>query len=388
MQTAKRVKARGKKPPESGFTLVEMLIGSTILLVVIVITMSLYNRSNKIVVDQQQYSDIQHDVRSAMYFISRDVQNAGVGFNAQLTGFFIEGTDAFGPGPESSDALRLMGNYEFPLSLRIERIVGVNARLYDGELLNMPYTCPDDLVNRTVMLVSTSCPGCFAYRYIGPNSVKGCDGTNSFISFQSSSSELNPPGGKFDESCGDECWENGIITFGEIKYYWLDTTGYPADYSGLNLTVGGDGYLGIANTLYMTSNLADGSTSHTPVSMDIESIQFQYNGDLDEDGVLDGFTDWDNANWTILAGDDSATRTAKGIVISRIRQVRMWVLGRTPKAFVSIRGTQPTSLHIFRRPAVANVAAASVDDNHRRFLLESAATIRNMSLGLYNEGIR
>ena len=373
---------------QRGFTLIEMLISSVILLTVVLISLSLYSRSNRIVVDQQLYADLQNEVRSAMYFISRDVQNAGVGLNIQLTGFFIEGTDAFGPGPDSSDALRLMGNYEFPLSLRIESITGVNANLYDGELLNMPYTCPDDLVNRTVMLVSTSCPGCFVYRYIGPNSVKGCDGTNSFISFQSSSSELNPPGGKFDESCGDECWENGSITFGEIKFFWLDTTGYPADYAGLNLTVGEDGYLGIANTLYMTSNLADGGISHTPVSMSIESIQFQYNGDLDEDGVLDGFIDWDNTNWTIQAGDDTATREAKALVISRIRQVRMWVLGVTPRSFISIRGTQATNLHIFRRPAIANVAADTEDDNHRRFLLESTATIRNMSLGLYNEGIR
>jgi len=376
-----------RKTGRPGFTLVEMLIGSTILLVVIVITLSLYSRSNKIVVDQQQYSDIQNDVRSAMYFLSRDVQNAGVGLSSQIGGYFLEGRDGYGPAPEHSDSLLLMGNYETPLSLRIESFTGVNARLYDGELQNMALNCPDDLVNRNVMLISSSCPGCFAYRYIGHNSVHGCDGTNSFIQFQSASSGINPPGGKFDESCGTDCWENGFITFGEVRHYWLDTTGTPGDYAGLNLTVGENGYLGIPGTFYMTTSLADGTTSHSPISMNIESLQFRYNGDLDEDGALDGFADWDSS-WTILAEDDSATRQAKAAVISRIRQVRMWVLGRTPKEFVSIRGTSPTLLHIFRRPSVANVAAATADDNHRRFLLESTATIRNLSLGLYNDGIR
>ena len=373
---------------QKGFTLVELLISSVILLAVVVLSLSLYSRSNRIVVDQQQYSDLQNEVRSGMFLMSRDVQNAGVGLSNQIMGYFLEGVDGFGPAPEGSDAIRLMGNYEFPLSLRIESVNGVNANLYDGELQNMPYTCPDDLVNRNVMMISTSCPGCFAYRYIGHNSVHGCDGTNSFIQFQSASTELNPPGGQFDPGCGEECWENGIITFAEIKLYWLDTTGNPADYASLNLTIGEDGYLGIANTFYMTSNLADGTVSHTPISMSIESIQFQYNGDLDEDGVLDGFVDWDNANWTILAGDDSATREAKSLVISRIRQVRIWVLGVSPRSFISIRGTQATNLHIFRRPAIANVAADTQDDNHRRFLLESTATIRNMSLSLYNSGTR
>ncbi|MCJ7681311.1 MAG: hypothetical protein MUP70_11335 [Candidatus Aminicenantes bacterium] len=70
-----------------GFT----LIASALLLIIIVITLSLYSRSNKIVVDQQQYSDIQHDVRSAMYLVSRDAQNAGVGLTSDFTGFFTEG---------------------------------------------------------------------------------------------------------------------------------------------------------------------------------------------------------------------------------------------------------------------------------------------------------
>ncbi|MCJ7681312.1 MAG: hypothetical protein MUP70_11340 [Candidatus Aminicenantes bacterium] len=218
-----------------------------------------------------------------------------------------------------------MGNFEMPLSLRIERFSGVNAFLYDGELENMPYNCPVDLETKTVLNLSASCPGSFVFRYINNNNVHGCDGNESDnISFSPGSSELNFPGGQFEPGYAESCWDGGRITFGEIRYYWLDTTGNPADYPGLDLTGGEAGYLGIA----------------------------------------------------------------KALVISRIRQVRVFILGCTPKAFVSIRGIPPTNLHNFRRPAIANVPGAYVDDFHRRILLESTATVRNMSLGLYNEGIR
>jgi hypothetical protein len=122
--------------------------------------------------------------------------------------------------------------------------------------------------------------------------------------------------------------------------------------------------------------------------MNIESLQFQYNGDLDDDGIMDGFTDWDNSTWTVLPGDDEATRNDKQVLISRIRQIRVWVLGRTPSAYVSVRRDSAPAMHIYRRPAVANSPAATQDDFHRRFLLESTASIRNLSLNIYNTGER
>ena len=54
-----------------GFTIVELLIGSVIMLVVIVGALTIYMRSNKITVDQQQIAEVQHDVRNGMFFITR-----------------------------------------------------------------------------------------------------------------------------------------------------------------------------------------------------------------------------------------------------------------------------------------------------------------------------
>jgi hypothetical protein len=101
---------------------------------------------------------------------------------------------------------------------------------------------------------------------------------------------------------------------------------------------------------------------------------------------LDGPTDWDNANWTINPGDDAATREAKLDLISKIRLVKIWVLGRTENPYVSVSGTPSSEIHVYRRPAIANSPASSQDDKHRRFLLESTSNIRNRSLSIYNFG--
>jgi hypothetical protein len=302
--------------------------------------------------------------------------------------------DDFGPGPEGSDSIKVMGNFDSPLNLMIDKYQGgggggaATVFLVEWSLENAPYTCPDDFEGKTYMILSTQCPGCYAFRYVGSNSVYGCGSGTAHMNFQPGGSDINPPGGLIDTGCAENCWDGGIITFGQVKHYWLDTTGNPADYPDLSLVEGQGGYLAIANTLYLTTYLDDGSVSHIPLAMDIENLQFQYNGDLDEDGSLDGFLDWDNATWTIYAGDDSATRLAKAEMISRIQQVRIWVLGRTPSPYVSIRGTNPTPLDIYKRPAIANSPASSQDDNHRRFLLESTAMIRNLALDLYNVGER
>ena len=58
---------------ERGFTLIEVLVGATIMLLVVLATLALYVSSNRLSVDQQQFAALQHDVRSAMFFISRDI---------------------------------------------------------------------------------------------------------------------------------------------------------------------------------------------------------------------------------------------------------------------------------------------------------------------------
>jgi hypothetical protein len=109
----------------------------------------------------------------------------------------------------------------------------------------------------------------------------------------------------------------------------------------------------------------------------VENLQFQYNGDLDGDGLLDGFVDWQNGVWD---GDPD--------IVSRISQVRILVLGRTAERFHSVSGDPPDNLHLYRRPSIANSPGASTDDLHRRFLLVSTANVRNKTLSLYNVGTR
>lgn len=376
-----------------GFTLAELMIGSTIMLAVILATLSLYMRSNRMAVDQQQFAEMQQDVRSSMFFVSRDARSAGVGLTADVKGYFLEGTDSYSPGPEGSDALKLLGNFDNPLNLIIENYSGgagggaATAFLYQWSLETSPYPCPDFYNNRVVLIISTRCPGCFTFRYIPDNSTFGCGAGEEHFNMQPGQSELNPPGGLIDTGCSADCWDDAIVTLGQIRYYWVDTTGNPADYPDLTATLLPErGYVvdengnGVPNTLYMSTIdelTGNGIMVHYPIAQNIESLQFQYNGDyLNSDGVLDGFIDW-QPNWT---GDIDT--------ISKLSQVRIWVLGKTARPFVSFSGTPPANLHLYRRPAIANGLVGTEDDMHRRFLLESTVTIRNMSLNLYNTGER
>jgi len=374
----------------SGFTLLELLLASSIMLIVIFGALSLYVKSNRVSVDQQQFAEIQHDVRSSMFFISRDIRSTGVGISTEIAGYFLEGKDGLSPSPESSDSIKIMGNFDDPINLRIREYQGASATifLYEWELEKNSYGCPDYYENKTYLIVSTKNPGCFAFRFVSEDSVHGCGTGTAHLNFQPGKSELNPPGGLIDTGCGEDCWDDAVITIAQVKQYWLDTTGNPGDYPDLNLAKGQDGYLGIPNTLYSTTTNEIGDIIHLPLAKNIENLQFQYNGDFDQDGLLDGFSDWNNANWTINPSDDETTKQTKLERISQIRQVRLWILGKTRDLFVSVSGTPSTNIHLYRRPAIANVPAGSEDDRHRRFLLESTANIRNLSLNIYNTGAR
>lgn len=387
-----------RETARKGFTLIELMISSFIILVVVLAALAVYNKSNRTTVDQQQYTELQSDVRSAMYLVSRDVRSAGVGLYPTIAGYFMEGMDAYGPGLVSSDAIRVMGNFDDPLSLRIKDYSGgvgggaATAELYDIADLLTSYACPEYFEDKTFLVISTRCPGCFAFRYVANDQFHACSAqAQDHVNFTPGSSELNPPGGLVDSTCTADCWPDSIVTVGQIKLIWLDTTGVAGDYPEMNLTVGQKGYLGVPNTLYVTTTSPESQTMgmfHFPLAFNIENLQFQYNGDFDGDGTLDGFTDWDNANWTIDPNDDEITKTAKTERIQRIHQVRMWILGKTLKASVNVSHSASTNVSIYRRPAIANSPGALQDDYHRRFLLDSTANVRNLSLNLYNTGER
>ncbi|MBN1222478.1 MAG: prepilin-type N-terminal cleavage/methylation domain-containing protein [Candidatus Aminicenantes bacterium] len=382
-----------RKKNQPGFTLVEILVGGTIMTIVVIATLTLYMRSNKMAVDQQQFAEVQQDVRASMFFLSRDARSAGVGLTPDIAGYFLEGKDSFGPAPEYSDSLRVLGNFDNPLELIIEKYQGgssggaATAFLYQWSLENSPYQCPEFFENRVVLVISTRCPGCFTYRYIPNNSVFGCGTGEEHVNFQPGQSELNPPGGLVDTGCAADCWDDAIITLGQIRHFWVDTTGNPGDYPEFTAYLTPDrGYVvdengnGVPNVLYMTTideETQAGRMIHLPLAQNIENLQIEYNGDyLNDDNMLDGFIEW-QPNWT---GDLA--------VIPKITQIRVWILGKTARPYVSFSGTPPANIHLYRRPTISNSLGETNDDMHRRFLLESTVTVRNMALNIYNTGAR
>ncbi|MFQ6038085.1 MAG: prepilin-type N-terminal cleavage/methylation domain-containing protein [Candidatus Aminicenantales bacterium] len=355
-----------------GFTLVELLVGSTVLLVVVLATLSLYRKSNQLAVDQQQYAELQHDVRSGMYFISRDARMAGAGLPLEFYGYAIEGVDNESQGGVvEPDRLKLMGNFEDPLNLPIQQYQGsaANLMLLDMSFEQFPY--PDEYYEgKVVLIIPDPSSGCINGEVREITHVTHDNtGTDERLNFSPGLAPgVNPPGGLSGTCPSSDDYDGGLVTFINVNEYWLDVTG---NYPGL--TAGTDGYIGNGEggVLYLTMN-----GIHYPLARNIENLQFQYNGDFDDDGNLDGFVDWQPA-WT---GDIAMT--------SRIRQVRIWVLGCTPSPFVSVGANPPDNLYLYRRPPVANNPGSTQDDKHRRFLLESTANVRNLSLNIYNTGTR
>ena len=351
-----------------GFTLIELLIGTTIMLFVIVAALAVYSKSNQISVDQQQYAEIQNDVRSAMFLVMRDTRMIGVGVPEGFRMYTLEGVDNEDQGAEvQPDRLTLLGNMDWPLNLQISSYQGAAASLSieDYGFEQYPYT--DDFYANKVALVlpnTTSTCRWGEVRQI-THVTHSAGGANEKFNFSHGLAPgIDPPMNLKGTCPHSNDYDGGTILLVDVKVYWLDVRG-----SQPGLTAGVNGYLGLPGVLYMTNNGV-----HYPIAQNVENFQIQYNGDFDDDGTLDGFQDW-NPLWTI----DQA---------GLIRQIKVQVLGRTANKFVSVSGKPDAAVHNYRRPAMANSPAAATDDLHRRFLLESTSNVRNLSLNLYNQGER
>jgi len=355
-----------------GFTLIEFLVGGLLMLIVVTAALSLYVKSNKISADQQQFIEIQNDVRAAMFFIARDLRMAGAGLPAAFGGHALQGWDNESTGTaETPDRLLILGAIEEPLILPIRQYQGSAASitLWDGCFEQQPY--PDDYyIGKTVLALpnpSSACRGA-ALRVI-THVTHNPDGTNEKVNVSPGwAPGINLPGGLSDVCPDSDYFDGGVLLVVDVCEYWLDVTGAAA-----GLVAGQNGYVGggKSGVLYMTKNGA-----HRSLAQNIESIQLRYNGDFDADseGRLDGFSDWSD-DWTLDQ-------------IGRVRQIQLMILGRTPDRFASVFKVPSARLHLYRRPRLANTPVAAVDDWHKRYLMETTSTIRNPNLNLYNAGMR
>lgn len=358
-----------KKGRCSGFTMAELIVASSVMLIVILGALAFYSRSNKISVDQQQYAELQHEVRSAMYLMTRDIRMAGAGLPPEFGLYALEGTNNEDQGAEvRPDRLKILGNLDDPLNLRIRQYQGssVTVSVDDGSFEQYPYPA-DFYVNKIVLILPNPSSPCRTGEIRQLTHITwSAGGTNEGFNMSPGLAPgIDPPRGLMAGSpCQSDDFDGGLIMFVNVKEFWLDVTGsYPG------LTPGQDGYVGEPNILYMTNNAV-----HFPLAQNIENLQFEYSGDFNDDGTLDGFRPWD-INWT----DDE---------ITRIRQIRVILLGRTPNRFVSVSGKVPANIYNYRRPTISDSAGMNSDDYHRRFVLETTANVRNLNLNLYNAGLR
>ena len=360
-----------RRRPDRGFTLVELLVASSIMLVMLIGTLSLYMRSNKVAVDQSMYAEVQHDVRSAMYMISRDLRMSGVGLPIEFGAYYFQGTnnETQGTSPVTPDRLLMMGNIEDPIMLKIQQYQGsaVVVNVDDYSLEQYPY--PDSFYqNKVCLILPNPASTCRAGEVRTITHVThSTGGTNERVNCSPGLAPgVNPPGGLSGTCPSSNDYDGGIVTFIDVKEFWLDITG---NYSGL--TAGVNGYLGNGqgDILYMTFNGV-----HYPLAQNVENLQFEYNTDADGDGRLDGFVPWDNT-W-------SQTQ------IMNVREIRLAILGRTPRPFVSASTKINPNVSIYKRPAISDTLAAAQPDRCKRFLLDSASNVRNLSINLYNTGTR
>jgi len=142
--------------------LIELIVSSAIMLVVIVGALALYSRSNQISVDQEQYAELQHDVRSAMYLMSRDLRMAGVGLPPEFGMYALEGFNNEDQGTEvDPDRLIILGNIDEPMNLKIQQYQGssVDVAVYDGSFEQYPYP-PEFYTNRIVLILPNPASTC------------------------------------------------------------------------------------------------------------------------------------------------------------------------------------------------------------------------------------
>jgi len=353
-----------------GFTLIELMVGSAIMVVLVLGALMIYSRSNKISADQQQYVELQNDVRAAMFFIARDVRMAGAGIPSAFAGYVIQGFDnETGANGITPDRLRIMGNISDPLLLTITKCPGNSGKFdFNDYSFEQNAGYPDSFyLGRTVLVLpkaGSSCIGATVRTISRVNHNAG--GTNEAFDTSAPPAGLSLPGGLSDVCADTEYAPGGTLTLIDVNEYWVDVTG-----SVSGLTAGVNGYIGggTGGVLYATKNGV-----YYPLAQNIETLQFQYNGDFDADGTMDGFTNW-NASWTKTQ-------------VAAVRQVRIIVVGRTRDAFASIAKVPVSSLYLYRRPPAANTPAATSDDWHKRFLLETTSTLRNASMNIYNLGMR
>ena len=297
----------------------------------------------------------------------RDLRMAGAGIPEAFQMYSFEGVDNEDQGAEvQPDRITIMGNIDWPLDIKIADYQGAAASLTldDESFEQYPYS-DDFYVNKTVLILPNESSSCTAGEVRTITHVThDASGSTEKFNFSSGLSDVNPPLNLKGTCSSSDDYDGGTILLVDVKVYWLDATGTQS-----GLTAGVNGYLGQAGVFYMTDNGV-----HYPLAQNIENFQLQYNGDLDDDGVLDGFTNW-NTNWSL---DE----------IGRIRQIKAQILGRTANRFVGVSGKPDAAIHLYRRPVMANSPAATTDDLHRRFLLESTSNVRNHSLNLYNQGER
>jgi prepilin-type N-terminal cleavage/methylation domain-containing protein len=357
----------------AGFTLIELIVSSAIMLVVIVGALALYSRSNQISVDQEQYAELQHDVRSAMYLMSRDLRMAGVGLPPEFGMYALEGFNNEDQGTEvDPDRLIILGNIDEPMNLKIQQYQGssVDVAVYDGSFEQYPYP-PEFYTNRIVLILPNPASTCRTGEIRQLTHITwSSGGTNEKFNMSPGLAPgIDPPGGlTVGSPCQSNDFDDGLIMFVNVKEFWLDTSGH-AELNGETLTAGVNGYVGEPGVLYMTDN-----GIHLPIAQNIENLQLEYNGDLNDDGVLDGFQPWSNT-WT----SDQ---------VMRIRQVRVIIAGRTPNRFASVSGKVPANIHNYRRPNISDSPGSTTDDYHRRFVLETTANVRNLNINIYNSGQR
>lgn len=355
----------------AGFTMIELLVGASVMLVAVLGALFIYARSNKVSVEQQMVTEIQNDVRSAMFFATRDLRMAGAGLPEAFSAYFVQGWDnetQAGGGEVEPDRVRIMGNIDDPLNLPIQKYQGSSVTVGIDDYSFEQYPYPDAFyVNKIVAIIPNPQSGCRAIEIRGVTHVThNPSGGNEKLNFSPGLAPgIDPPGGLAGTCPDSDDYDGGMISFINVKEYWLDTTGAAA---GATMTAQ-YGYIAEPGVLYCTHNAV-----HFPIARNVENFQVEYNGDMNMDNDLDGWSPW-NDGWSLDQ-------------IARIQQVRVWVLGRTARAFTSVGGAPPGGIHVYRRPAISNSPAALADDRHRRFLMDSTSNVRNMSLNLYNIGQR